>query len=76
MRRQAEIRKDGSLAYTPNAVIYEYRDTTIRVGKFWRPGNDDFYGGLKYQKGNINPTVLYPTDTSRIKRETTYDIKF
>ena len=50
VRRQAEIRKDGSLAYTPNAVIYEYKDTTVRVGKFWRPGNDDTYIGIKFER--------------------------
>lgn len=50
MRRQAEIRKDGSLAYTPNAVIYEYRDTTIRMGKFYRAQNEDKFVGFKWER--------------------------
>lgn len=49
----------------------------MRVGKFYRPGNGDVFTGLTITKGSMGqPTKLYPVDTSRIDRTTTFHINF
>lgn len=66
---QAVTTVKGEYKATPNVVIYNSPNTTIKVGKFYRPQNADIFTGIEITVGKDNKGgILYKVDRDRIPR--------
>lgn len=66
---QATITVKGEYIATPNVVIYKTPDTEIKVGRFYRPGNEDTFTGIEITKGSDSKVRrLYQVDSSRLPK--------
>lgn len=66
---QAVATIKGNYVATPNVIIYNTGNTKIKVGKFYRPQNQDCFTGIEIIKGSDSKgSRLYPVDASRIPR--------
>lgn len=66
---QAVTTVKGEYKSTPNIVIHNSPNTTIKIGKFYRPQNDDSFFGIEIIKGKDSKVgVLYKIDRERLPR--------
>ena len=73
--KQAVVSRDGKFVATAHILIKTKEGNTIKAGRHYRPQNNDTFIGISYIDGDIGrPTILYPTDISKINKVFTLTI--